>query len=197
MKKNILTRGLWILGFVLAGCATMSVNSDWDTRADFSKLRTYAWTSESQPRTQDPRLNNTLLDSRIRNAIDQTLSDRGYQKIPTGTPDFQVSYQAAIEKKMDVTQVSMPYQMPYTTVSGGVVRVNPMWNVHGRTDTFVTQYDEGTLLLDVVDPKTNSLIWRGTAKKAIDEKSTPEKREANIRKAVQKILAGFPPVSGN
>ena len=65
----------------------------------------------------------------------------------------------------------------------------------GGDETFVTQYEEGTILVDVVDTKTNTLVWRGSGKKAIDENANSAKREANINKAIQKILAEFPPVS--
>lgn len=193
MKKNIFF--LMILGVFAAGCATVSVNSDYDTKADFSKLRTYAWESESQPAVGDPRIDSSLLNSRIRTAVDQTLSSRGFQKVETGTPDFKVAYLMAVEEKMDVTQVSTPYYSPYGVY--GTASINSTWNMGGGVDTFVTQYEEGTLLLDVVDPKTNALIWRGSGKKAIDENADSAKREANINKAVQKILAEFPPVSRN
>ena len=130
--------------------------------------------------------------------MDQALSNKGFQKISSGTPDFKVAYQVAIEQKMDVMQMTTPYYTPYATGSAyGAMAVHSNWNMHGGTDTFVTQYDEGTLFLDVVDSKTHALIWRGTGKKAIDENANAAKRETNINKAVQKILAEFPPVSRN
>jgi Domain of unknown function (DUF4136) len=196
MNKHFFSVGLFFLGTVLAGCATVSVNSDYDSKADFSKYKTYAWESEDQPRAGDPRLDNTLIDSRVRDAVDQTLSSKGFQKVSSGAPDFIVAYQAAIEQKMDVTQMTTPYYTPYATgMAYGGASMYSSWNMHGGTDTFVTQYDEGTLFVDIVDPKTNALIWRGTGKKAIDENASSAKRESNINKAVQKILSEFPPVS--
>ncbi len=193
MRKLYLFVAL-IPAIILGGCATVTVNSDYDTTANFSTLKTYSWTSESQPRADDPRLNSDILDARIRTAVDQTLRTKGFQKISTGTPDFKVAYLMALEQKMDVTQVSTPYYSPYSTVGPyGVSGVNPGW-AYGGGETFVTQYEEGTLLLDVVDTKTNTLIWRGTGKKAIDENADSAKRVTNIQKAVQKILAEFPPV---
>jgi hypothetical protein len=57
------------------------------------------------------------------------------------------------------------------------------------------QYEEGSLILDFVDPQTKQLIWRGSAKAEVDDVKTPEKREALIDEAVQKILKNFPPPS--
>jgi hypothetical protein len=51
----------------------------------------------------------------------------------------------------------------------------------------------GTLILDVYDPKLKSLVWRGTASDTLRAKSSPEKRQARLDKAVKKLLAKFPP----
>ena len=61
----------------------------------------------------------------------------------------------------------------------------------------IRQYEEGTLLLDFVDAKSNQLIWRGSAKSDLDVVSTPERREKMINEAVRKILENFPPPSLN
>src|SRR5439155_27050640 len=57
----------------------------------------------------------------------------------------------------------------------------------------VHEYTEGTLILDVLDAATKSLVWRGTAQAealpSVDV-STPQ---ARIREAVRRILERFPP----
>ena len=55
------------------------------------------------------------------------------------------------------------------------------------------RYEEGTLILDFMDAKTNKLIWRGAAKAEIDRVNTPGKKDKLIAEAVQKILKSFPP----
>ena len=57
----------------------------------------------------------------------------------------------------------------------------------------VTTYEEGTLLLDVVDGRTNELVWRGAASTRINPDRTPQERTELIRTAVQKMLKDFPP----
>jgi hypothetical protein len=61
------------------------------------------------------------------------------------------------------------------------------------SDTYVYQYEEGTLLLDIVDPGTKKLIWRGTAKTEVNAEQSPEKKEARINKAVHMLIEQFPP----
>jgi hypothetical protein len=57
----------------------------------------------------------------------------------------------------------------------------------------VDQYEEGTLFIDVIDPKRNTMIWRGSATARVTPDLTPEERETRIGEAVRAILAKFPP----
>jgi len=58
-----------------------------------------------------------------------------------------------------------------------------------RTDHF----QEGTFILDMVDAKTNKLVWRGIAEGVLEEYPTPEKLEKNAKDTVQKLLTKYPP----
>ena len=65
----------------------------------------------------------------------------------------------------------------------------------GGPQTYVRDYDEGTLLIDVIDPATMQLLWRGSGTGVVDPQASPEKREQRINEAVEQILADFPPRS--
>ena len=60
-----------------------------------------------------------------------------------------------------------------------------------RTRTNIYSYRKGTLIIDLMDPKTNNLVWRGWATAAIDT-ITLEQTEEIINRAVGKIFRGFP-----
>jgi hypothetical protein len=57
----------------------------------------------------------------------------------------------------------------------------------------IVTYDEGTLLIDFIDPKTRTMIWRGTASAVVNPDSSGEKKEELVREAVAKIMEQFPP----
>ena len=57
----------------------------------------------------------------------------------------------------------------------------------------VSEYQQGTLLLDVVKADNKQLIWRGTATDEVYPEPGQEAGEKRLREAVQKILAQFPP----
>lgn len=178
----------------LAGCATtLDIHTDYDCRADFSKLKTFAWVPDMKQESKDPRIDNAVTDARIRSAVEKVLTTKGYQKVIEGQPDFQVAYQAAIKEKLDAKMTDFPYSTPsMQDIVNGNFSQDMMW-AYGRSQTFLSQYEEGTLILDIVDPKKKKLMWRGTAKATVVEERDPAKKEARLHEGVQQIFVAFPP----
>lgn len=58
------------------------------------------------------------------------------------------------------------------------------------------QAPRGALVLRVIDPKTEQLIWQGTARAALDDSASPDARKKRINDAVQRIFEHFPPKDG-
>jgi hypothetical protein len=165
---------------MLAACGPMiDVRSDYDPSADFAHLRTYGWLQQPSSAPRDPRIHNDLLDSRVHSAVNDELHAKGYTEA-TENPDFRVAYHVVLREKVAAT--AFPTSYGY-----GLGR----WPA--ESDVRVATYEEGTLLLDVVDGNTNELIWRGAASTRIDPDRTPQERTALIRQAVQEMLEKFPP----
>ncbi len=76
-------------------------------------------------------------------------------------------------------------------------RLHPVapWGGYAQTDTYVDEYEEGSLLLDMIEAETGQLMWRGSARAVISSKLTQEKRTQRINEAIGKLLASFPPPS--
>jgi len=163
---------------LLAGCSTMRSGVDYQREAAFGDLRTFAWRETPPQGPVDPRVDNTLLGQRVRAAVDRELGAKAYRQASAGEqPDFLVGYHAVLQPKVDVR-----------TIGGWYGYAGPR-----MTGTYEYEYDEGTLLLDVIDPRTKDLLWRGSATAAVYPSDSPEKRERRIDEAVAKILAEFPP----
>lgn len=165
------------------GCSGIRVSHDYDPGADFSAYRSWYWLPRPGP-SGDPRLDSDLLDARVRSAVEEVLAAKGYRKAPTGEGDFGVGWHGAIEGKLDVQTIDRYYGYGprWGYGYGGVV-----------TDTYVRQYDQGTLILDVVDARQRKLVWRGSAQAEVQERADPEARQRRIREAVEKVFARFPP----
>ncbi|MCY2959302.1 MAG: DUF4136 domain-containing protein [Planctomycetota bacterium] len=153
----------------LPACSSLATNFDYDTTYDFVGLRKYSWVDK-----QD----NSISTKRVRDAVDAELHQRGYEQV-TANPDFQVA--AYVSSKDRLSVVDWGYSPSPTGY----------WS-HGH-DIEVRQYVEGTLVLDIIDPRQNSLVWRASASKAVDRTWTPEERDAEVREAVGVLLAEFPP----
>jgi hypothetical protein len=179
MTNRTLRLGALLLLPLVAACSSITVRSDYDTAADFSKLRTYGWLQKPSDLPRDPRIDNDLIDSRVRSAVNDELWTKGYTESPN--PDFRVTYHVMLQSKFDVQAFPVSYGY-------GLGRVGAM-----STDVQVSEYEMGTLLLDVVNSATNDLVWRGSAQARVDPNRTPQERTKRIREAVHEMLEQFPP----
>ena len=57
----------------------------------------------------------------------------------------------------------------------------------------VRNYDEGALIIDVADVRSNRLVWRGTARAEVSMSAPSEQRRKKVYEATSKILERFPP----
>ncbi len=162
----------------LFGCSTVSVSSDYDESTDFNQFKTFAWMKGVEEGKRDLGVESPLVRSRIQSAIAGELEAKGYQQI-FGTPDFHVAYHARTQQKIDVQSLPMSGPM-----------MGPRW---GGAYTEVYQYEEGTLIIDLIHATTQHLVWRGIGKGAVDWQGSPEQKTKLINEAVRKILAQFPP----
>ena len=102
---------------------------------------------------------------------------KNYREVPAKA-ELQLHYHIIVEDKTMVT--TEPIGSQY----------HPYSNTY-RTSTY--QYREGTLIIDLMDTKTNTLIWRGWATDVITN-SVRKDPEAAIQNAVAKIFQEFPDV---
>ena len=65
--------------------------------------------------------------------------------------------------------------------------------MYGTGGVDVTQYQQGTLIIDIIDMSQQKLIWRGTGSGTMSDSPSVETRTENINNAVNQILAQFPP----
>ena len=171
---------------LLTGCSGVRVTSDFDPHhiTEMKAYRTYAWLP--MPTDQgDDLTNSTLMGKRIRTAADHVLQKRGYEKAVSGTPDFLIGHHLAVEGKLDISTVNNYYGYGYGYWGGP-------WG-YGYSNTYVRDYQEGTLILDIADGITNELVWRSAAVAEVNQSSNPEKRQQAIQSVVLKMLDTFPP----
>lgn len=161
---------------ILAGCATLRVNSYAERGADFTRYRSYAWAERPASSTGDPRLdNNRFFSQRVEDAVNMQLAARGFEQASAGTADVIVHIHARVDQRLETGM--------FERIDGHCAAEKCQPEV----------YDAGTLMIDVVDGRTKQLAWRGWAEGSLDGVIDDQRRmEAKIDEAVAKIVARFP-----
>src|SRR3989442_9068189 len=76
----------------------------------------------------------------------------------------------------------------------GLTRVEGEADLHVITHaTTTTDYTTGTLVVDLVDPTANKLIWRGVATEALGINPNPEKVSKKVLKVTRSMFRDSPP----
>jgi hypothetical protein len=92
----------------------------------------------------------------------------------------------------DKTEVRT-YGAPGIGVGFGRYNRYSMYNCWGcaQTEVSVRNYTEGTFIVDMIDPKLQRSVWRGSIQSRL--KSQPEKDQQKYNAAADNIFASFPP----
>lgn len=171
------------LALALSGCETLRVGSDYDHTANFSRYHSFTWL----PR-KDYGVKNPLIVERAREAILAGFESKGYRYVHSeAEANFAVDFTIGARERMNVRTYPQPYSGPWYWY-GRAWWGYPYWG----TGIDVTQYREGTLAIDVFDAKTHRPVWHGWAKKPLTHEDITHSAES-IRKAVDEVLAQFPP----
>jgi hypothetical protein len=151
------------------GALAQKVIVEFDQAADFSRYRTFA-TRDGQLHSRNPGLNSELVKKRIDADIERYLTARGLSMV-SGQSDLNVRYRLGSARKAEVER----YPAGWRGWGTRVVRV---------------PYTGGTLVIDLRDPTSRSLVWRAIASV---EKRDANKVEGKLDDMVKKSLEKYPP----
>jgi hypothetical protein len=162
---------------LLAGCSTTAVQHDYDHESDFTSLKTYNW----RPVERKSNISDLAVKT-AKDAVNRQLAAKGFSQTSTN-PDFSIAMYLGTQIKRD----TMDYGYFYKDHRR---HYRARW---GRAPLDAYNYEEGTMIIDFVNAKTNELIWRGSLKEVIDPVVTPERLHRKLNDAAEKILEDFPP----
>lgn len=171
---------------MLTGCSSIMVDRDYDPSFRFGALKTFAWKHAVQPKTGLARIDNDLNDQRIRRAVDAELQAKGFVPAEQSAADFLVEYFADYQQRIESSG---------STVSLGVGRgsAGRTGAVGWSSGAVVSDYEEAQLTIDILNPETGRIVWRGRGRRRAASSASPEKTDARTRESVKKILKAFPP----
>jgi len=165
------TMMLLVFGVVAAACSSMSVRTDFDRTVKFGKYSTFDFYA-------GPQGMNQLMLKRVRRAVASELRAKGLRRPISARADLMVEIRMRQHSEPRANSVSVGY--------------GSWWGWGGGISTSqVSRVPVGSLVIDLVDGRTNELVWRGVAEGVLGK--DPQRRAERIYKAVREMFSGFPP----
>jgi hypothetical protein len=177
--RPILAAAVMVGACVVAGCAPIRVSSHVDRGRDFTRYRTFDWGPADALPAGDPRLErNAFFQDHVQGAIERNMAARGFERsAATAEPDVRIHFHAVVDPRLDVNLLD--YQSGYCS--------------RNDCQTGVSQYEEGTLVIDMIDARTNRLVWRGWAQDSVEGVLENQDRLARkIEDAVRLMFTRLP-----
>src|SRR6266446_9391815 len=177
----------------LAACASaVQVRTALSPEASLSGLHTFRVQPTPKPSiasaqsSSDPMLVNSISNRALRGDLRQGFEKLGYA-VNDSTPDFCVAYYASTNQQLDISTYDYGYSFRPRWWRGWGPRYGAMYQ------PMVTQYTQGTVIVDVFDPKTKDLLWRGQGVAAVSDNQ--EQYVQELQTTVGAILVRFPAAS--
>jgi hypothetical protein len=172
--------------FATAACApAVHVRTAANPQASLASLRTFRIlptpVRRGEPASMsdiDPMRENSPMNRALRDDLARAFERRDYGA-DTANPTFAVAYYASAWDRLNVTVWDYGY-----AYSGG-------WTfVHDEPENRVTEYTQGTVIVDVIDPKSGQVLWRARGVSKVSEDPKAYARE--LEKTVTAIVDKFP-----
>jgi len=132
----------------------------------------------------NPMLENSITGREVRHDIERELQQRGYSHVRDSASDLTVAYYIGSKNHLEVTDYNYGY--PFWGWRGW--RWGAGWGAW--PDRQVTEYQEGTVIIDVLDGAGKKLLWRGVGKSEVPD--DPQDYSKALNHSVSAILREYP-----
>ena len=173
MRTSISWLGAASMALAISSCAPVATRWDYDPDVDFSGYRTFGWMPPPEPPAAARAVwDSPFLGKRIKQAIISAMVHKGLEWTDR-EPDLLIAYRIDLRQKANVHVSGYPY-----------------WGAYPQG---VERYQEGTLIIDLVDARSRQLVWRGWGSGEFDPANRPRAAQGYIASAVADILKHYPP----
>ncbi|MCD2260478.1 DUF4136 domain-containing protein [Psychroserpens luteolus] len=160
---------------LVTSCSTIRVNYDYEKTTDFSTYKTYNYFTNINSGMSE------LDTKRLFRALDQALQSRGYTL--SENPDFLIDIGSSEFQQQRNNNVGVGVGGTGRNVGGGISIGLPL----GQTQM------AREIVFEFVDDTKKGLFWQAVSESNYKPNASPEKREAQFKALVEKVLEGFPP----
>ncbi len=175
---------LLLLALAVGACApSIDVRTMAAPEASFTAQRTFRILDaptrrDGRPTTgaDDPMVDNSIANRALRERIAKAFVARGYELVEREA-DLDVAFYASARETLDVTMWDYGYPP------------RPRWPWPTVRQT-VTEVTEGRVVVDVIDPRTRELLWRGEGTARLSD--DPAENVKELARAAAKVVGRFP-----
>lgn len=177
--KNVIKSAMLVLlgGWMVACSPSFQVQNDYDRSVNLKQFKTFRVEAEKDM-MQDPLLGSELNRRRITNAVAKVMESKGY-RLDERNPELIVRYLTDVKDRQQVR-------------SNGTM--SPYWWWYGPQNNNISTYNyqEGRLIVNIYQNRTDNMIWQGWASGRLKAPSKREDRDVMIQGIIGDILRSFP-----
>ena len=185
--------GLAAASLLLAGCAstptTTSTPGGVASVGKIAKRKTFSFVPDKAMEAAAAVSNAAYWHQKLQDDVAAVLAAKGYQQVASNG-QFYVAMHAVLKRGESITVLDnySGYSLPPRTKGQSSVYSFAESAQQAGSST-------GTLIIDVVDPATRQIVWRGWKRTTLLLARTPGAREELLKDVVRDILSSFPPRS--
>jgi Domain of unknown function (DUF4136) len=182
---------LLFVGWTAAGCQSIRVRSKYDHTVAFADLHTFCWVAPPAWLHNDPHLNMDVLEPLVQHGVESQLTAKGFRPSDCATADFDVSFRPALHDQFIDTPSLNGEQGGVTVYSYNPETGGRLWK--SSSDTMLVDEREGSLVIEVRQPKSGRVIWKGVASANLNNPGSMAQRVQRVQTAVRMLMERFPP----
>jgi hypothetical protein len=165
---------------LLAACASPPPQPDIDFNPDydFSAIKTYAYAPRATMTSS-----TSMMTMSVEIALENEMASKGMVLVPADEADVLVQFIVGSEDKRQVNT--------YQTQN----YYRNCWRCGSQTTTEVrvTEYTEGAIIVDIIDPELNHSVWHAGVEGRVNKKNSSAERKENVKELMAVMFAHFPP----
>jgi len=178
MRKLLLL--LAVLSLTMLVACDEKITIDFARDAAFETYNSFAWDNTTNTSLKE---DHPLIHSRLKNSIEHYLAEGGMVE-DTENPDVYVTYHTSTKSEVSVntTSTGYGYGPGWGTYYGGYYGGGM-----SSSQTTISEYDRGTLVIDIWDAAKKELVWRGSGSGVVEDDSQKVSKQLDnfVKKMVE------------
>lgn len=179
--KRIFSILCFLIVLCFASCSTVTVTDEAVGSLDLRQMKKYSWLAPQgkagQVRTVKPEVEKLIVAS-----VERYFSGKGLESTAAEEADFFITWFGKVDEKVSHTSVAHFYR-PYGY--GALAAQHPVMVEEGAP---AKNWQEGTLILDIIDADSKTVVWRGSAKDTIRGDMSADEVVVYINRSVKGLL---------